>query len=100
MNLRLPLHLVKKNARSRLNGATLRHYMIIPRIWIQFNRFHTIFDLLDRKYRQVRAALSARRTFFNDIRALTRTLLFKSWEDLLDFMIRQLELTPDPVDTS
>jgi len=62
--------------------------------------FHTVFDLVDEKYQQVRAALSARRTFFNDIRALTRYLLFKSWEDLLDFMIRQLELAPVPADTS
>ena len=62
--------------------------------------FHTIFDLLDEKYQQVRAALSTRRTFFNDIRALTRYLLFKSWEDLLDFMIQQLELAPNPIDTS
>jgi hypothetical protein len=62
--------------------------------------FHTIFGLVDDKYQQLRAALSARRTFFNDIRTLTRYLLFKSWEDLLDFMIRQLELAPDPADTS
>lgn len=62
--------------------------------------FHTVFELADSKYQRLREALAARRTFFNDIRALTRYLLFKSWDDLLDFMIKQLELAPDPVDTS
>lgn len=62
--------------------------------------FHTVLDLADRKYQCIRAELSARQTFFNDIRALTRYWLFNNWEDLLNFMIRQLELTPDPVDTS
>ena len=62
--------------------------------------FHTVLGLSCSMYQMVRRELAARRTFFNDIRALTRYLLFKSWENLLDFMIRQLELTPDPVDTS
>jgi len=56
--------------------------------------FHTVLDLVDEKYQLVREALAARRTFFNDIRALLRYLLFDSWEHLLDFMIRQLELVP------
>jgi hypothetical protein len=62
--------------------------------------FHTVFELADSKYQRLREALAARRTFFNDIRALTRYMLFKSWDDLLNFMIKQLELTPDPLDTS
>jgi hypothetical protein len=62
--------------------------------------FHTVFELADAKYQRLREALAARRTFFNDIRALTRYWLFKSWDDLLDFMIKQLELPPEPVDTS
>jgi hypothetical protein len=32
------------------------------------------------------------RTFFNDVRALLRYLLFESWEHLLDFMLEQLEV--------
>jgi hypothetical protein len=56
--------------------------------------FHTVLDLVDEKYQLVREALAARRTFFNDIRALLRYLLFDSWEHLLDFMIKQLELVP------
>ncbi len=54
--------------------------------------FHTVFDLLDAKYRLLRQALGARQTFFNDIKTLTRYLYFPSWQHLLDFMIKQLEL--------
>jgi hypothetical protein len=56
--------------------------------------FHTVLDLVNEKYQLVREALSTRKTFFNDIRALMRYLLFDSWEHLLDFMIKQLELVP------
>jgi hypothetical protein len=56
--------------------------------------FHTIFDLVDSKYQQLRSALGARKTFFNDIRALTRYILFDNWNHLLDFMFTQLELIP------
>ena len=41
-------------------------------------------------------ALGARQTFFNDIRTLTRYFVFDSWEQLLAFMIQQLELEPPP----
>lgn len=56
--------------------------------------FHTVLEMVDDKYQLVREALAARRTFFNDIRALLRYLLFDSWEHLLDFMVKQLELVP------
>jgi hypothetical protein len=56
--------------------------------------FHTIFDLVDPKYQLLRNTLASRKTFFNDIRALTRYLLFQDWDHLLDFMITQLELLP------
>jgi hypothetical protein len=59
-------------------------------------RCHTLFDLLHTKYQQLRRALAARHTFFDDLRALTRYLVFKSWEQLFDFMIRELELEPPP----
>jgi hypothetical protein len=54
--------------------------------------FHTVLELVDEKYQLLREELSARRTFFNDVRALLRYLLFESWEHLLDFMIEQLEV--------
>jgi hypothetical protein len=58
--------------------------------------FHTVFALLDAKYQLLRATLGARQTFFNDIRTLTRYFVFDSWDHLLDFMIRQLELVLPP----
>ena len=54
--------------------------------------FHTVLELVDEKYQLLREELSARRTFFNDVRALLRYLLFESWEHLLDFMLEQLEV--------
>ena len=56
--------------------------------------FHTILELVDAKYRLLRQHLATRRTFFNDIQTLTRYLYFDSWQHLLDFMIKQLELQP------
>jgi hypothetical protein len=56
--------------------------------------FHTVLELVDAKYRLLRQQLATRRTFFNDIQTLTRYLYFHSWQHLLDFMIKQLELDP------
>ena len=56
--------------------------------------FHTVLDLVDAQYRLLRQALGPRRTFFNDIKTLTRYLYFDSWQQLLEFMINQLELVP------
>ena len=58
--------------------------------------FHTVFELLDAKYRMLRATLGARETFFGDLRTLTRYFVFESWEQLLIFMIEHLELRPPP----
>lgn len=55
---------------------------------------HTVLHLADDTYQWVRATLGPRKTFFDDIRALTRYLYFESWEHLLDFMRVQLELSP------
>ena len=57
--------------------------------------FHTVLELFDKRYRLIRQTLPRREDFFNDIRALTRYICFESWEQLLAFMIRGLEL-PDP----
>jgi hypothetical protein len=53
---------------------------------------HTILGLTDPIYQQVRQDLGTRQTFFNDLRTLTRYLLFDSWHHLLSFMFTQLEL--------
>jgi len=55
---------------------------------------HTVLHLSCPKYQAIRKKLGPRRTFFNDIRALTRYLYFDSWEKLLIFMCRELELSP------
>ena len=56
---------------------------------------HTIAQIADLIYQQVRRALGARRTFFNDVEALMRYLLFPDWHTLLKFMFVQLELVPE-----
>jgi hypothetical protein len=61
--------------------------------------FHTVLEWTDDNYALLRRVLARRQTFFDDIRALTRYLVFDSWDHLLDFMIRGLELPPQ-TDTS
>jgi len=58
--------------------------------------FHTALDLSCLLYQDVRRELGARRTFFNDLRALTRYLHFASLDQLLTFMYQRLELGPQP----
>ena len=62
--------------------------------------FHTVLEFTDKKYRILREHFSKRLTFFDHIRSLTCFLFFKSWEDLLDFMIKQRELTGLVCDSS
>lgn len=52
--------------------------------------FHTLLDLLDSPYHQLRRTLVSRKTFFDDLRALTRYLCFTSWSHLLSFMLQGL----------
>lgn len=54
--------------------------------------FHTVLELYDARYRLLRHTLVRRDTFFNDIRALTRYICFDSWQAMLQFMLRGLEL--------
>lgn len=57
---------------------------------------HTIQHLVNRPYRLLRETLSVRRTFFNDLRALTRYVVFTDWDSLFAFMLDGLELTLPP----
>jgi hypothetical protein len=50
----------------------------------------------ERTYQLLRRTLAARRTFFDDLRALTRYWVFDAWDQLFDFMIRGLQLAPPP----
>jgi hypothetical protein len=56
--------------------------------------FHTVLHLCCDMYRAVRQELGTRRTFFDDLRALTRYVYFTSWQQLITFMYQQLELAP------
>lgn len=57
--------------------------------------FHTVLELFDVRYRVLRDALKRRRTFFDDIRALTRYHCYESWEALMRYMLKGLQI-PDP----
>jgi hypothetical protein len=61
---------------------------------------HTLLELADEDYRLVRAAVGARRRFFQHIEALTTYLHFESWGRLMDFMMRGLEIGPYAVQKS
>ncbi len=54
--------------------------------------FHTLLDMLDKKYRLIRNKIGSRRSFFNDFQALLRYFYFESWEKLFDFMMEGLEI--------
>lgn len=56
--------------------------------------YHTFLHFCEEKYRLIRATLPTRQTFFDDLRALTRSLLFADWDALRDFMMRGLEIGP------
>lgn len=53
---------------------------------------HTVLELVDEKYKLIREVLPTRKTFFDDIRALTRYIDFKDWDSLLKFMLVGLEI--------
>ncbi len=55
---------------------------------------HTLLDLADESYRLIRATVGARRKFFQHLEALTTYLYFETWEGLMDFMMRGLEIGP------
>ena len=57
---------------------------------------HTAQHLLNAPYRLLRDTLAVRRTFFNDLKALTRYMVFDSWQSLFEFMMEGLELDLPP----
>ena len=56
--------------------------------------FHGFLTFCDEAYRLIRATLPTRKTFFEHIRALTHYICFQSWEQMMDFMMRGLEIGP------
>jgi hypothetical protein len=61
---------------------------------------HTLLELTDPSYRLIRGAVGARRKFFQHLEALTTYLYFETWERLMDFMMRGLEIGPYAVPKS
>jgi hypothetical protein len=57
--------------------------------------FHTVLQLVDTSYQQIRQQRGTRKGFFQDILSLTKYLLFESWQHLIDFMLAD----SDPVMT-
>ena len=49
--------------------------------------FHTVLQLVDERYQQVRQQRGTRRGFFQDFLSLTKYLVFESWAHLLEFML-------------
>ena len=54
--------------------------------------FHTVLDLVDKKYRLLRTALRTRRKFFQHIETLLCYIQFSSWDELFSFMCKGLQL--------
>ncbi len=53
---------------------------------------HTVLEITNSLYQQLRRELGRRDVFFNDMEALTRYILFESWDALWEFMADGLDL--------
>ena len=60
---------------------------------------HTFLAYCDDAYHLIRENLPTRKTFFEHIRALMCYIPFESWEAMLDFMMRGLEIGPYDIET-
>ena len=54
--------------------------------------FHTVLEHIDRCYQILREALPGRKIIFDDIRALTRNMRYENWNEMLEFMLKGLEI--------
>lgn len=61
---------------------------------------HTLLEVTDTGYQLVRAAVGARRKFFQHVEALTAYWFFQNWHGLIDFMMRGQEVGPYAVQKS
>jgi hypothetical protein len=53
---------------------------------------HTVLQWFDQCYRLLREELPSRKTFFKDLRALTRYVCFDSCQHLMEFMLDGLNI--------
>ncbi|SEH07075.1 Transposase DDE domain protein [Candidatus Venteria ishoeyi] len=58
--------------------------------------FHTVLEWFDVCYQLLREYLPSRKIFFDDLRALTRYMLFDDWQCLMEFMLDGLKI-PIPI---
>lgn len=74
------------------------HYLSMILLCLNLLAFltHTFMQLSDTIYRAIRHELGSRKTFWDDVRALTRYHIFDSWSQLLYFMFTQLKLEHPP----
>jgi len=56
--------------------------------------FHSFLTFCDESYCLIRAHLPTRKIFFEHVRALTCYICFPSWNELMHFMMRGLEIGP------
>jgi hypothetical protein len=57
--------------------------------------FHTVLQLIDSSYQEIRRKRGTRRGFFQDILSLTKYFVFKSWQNLIEFMLGDAPVFPD-----
>jgi len=76
--------------------------LVVAKDWIVYKNFgtlnllaflfHTVLDLVDEKFRLIRQELRTRRRFFQDMETLLRYFVFPSWDAVLLFIFKGLEL--------
>jgi hypothetical protein len=49
--------------------------------------FHTVLQVADEAYQQIRKKRGTRKGFFQDIVSLTQYFCFESWQSMIDFML-------------
>ena len=65
--------------------------MVLATLNILAFLFHTVLEMIDETFQELRSKLPSRKTFFDHIRALTCYVCFASWKDMLIFMLSGLE---------
>jgi len=52
----------------------------------------TVLEWFDQCYALIRKDITSRKTFFDGLRALTRYMVFDSWQKLMEFMLEGLDI--------
>lgn len=94
------LHCPNCSRRQRSNGKTEHyHSLVCAALLATMNllafAIHTVCDLVENIWRQARTSLGSRRRFFEDLRSITRYLVFADWGALIRTLITG-EPPPEP----